>query len=52
MNKEELLKIVFADKKAYISEVGLREYECLESLVMSGDINTIEQLKEYGVNVS
>ena len=51
MNKEELLKIVIADKKAYISEVGLREYECLESLVKSGYINTVEGLKEHGVNI-
>lgn len=51
MNKEELLKIVHADRKSYIAEVGLREYECLESLVRSGHINTIDGLKEHGVNI-
>ena len=51
MTKEELLKIVHADRKSYISEVGYREYECLESLVIDGTINDIKGLIEYGVTI-
>lgn len=51
MTKEELLKIVYADRKAYIAEVGLREYECLEALVKDGTINDTKGLIEHGVTI-
>jgi len=51
MTKEELLKIVHADRKSYIAEVGYREFECLESLVIDGTINDIKGLTEYGVTI-
>lgn len=51
MTKEELLDIVYADRKAYIAEVGVREFDCLVMLVDDGTITTVEQLKEYGVTI-
>lgn len=51
MTKQALLSIVHADRKAYIAEVGEREYECLEALVRDGTLDTVQKLAEHGVTI-
>jgi hypothetical protein len=49
--KQDLLTIIHADRKSYISQVGVKEYECLEALVRDGTICTIKGLIEHGVAI-
>ena len=47
--KRELLEYCYLYEKDYVYETSQREFDCLVYLVEEGDINTFEQLAEYGM---
>lgn len=52
MSKTELLNILYGQKDEFIRQFGhegLEQYNCLICLVKRGEINSLEELYEYGL---
>lgn len=52
MDKKELLNVLYGQRDEFVRQFdheGLEQYNCLIYLVECGEINSLEELYEYGL---